>query len=1422
MGQKSKVTLWLLALVFGLLTVTWAMDNGFIPVTAKELPKEQHVKALPAPDMKASVMVRTRQAYGKLPLHFEANQGQTDAEVKFLSRGRGYALFLTANEAVMVLRSETVLRMNLVGADSEPQVIGLDQLSGKVNYFIGNDPKKWRTNVPTYGKVRYQNVYPGIDLVYYGNQRQLEYDFIVAPGADPKAIRLAFEGANKIETDSQGDLVLSTSSGDVLLKKPHIYQLVNGVKQPIAGDYVFNPKSPVVGFQLAAYDTTKPLVIDPVLFYSSYLGGSGADSGHGIAVAADGSAYVTGTTISSNFPGAGMNPAGKIPATLVPGASTDVFVAKLVVDPNTFALSLGYSTYLGGSGEDSGNAIAVDSSGNAYVTGTTYSTDFPFTAGAYDKTCGTDGNCNGDKPDAFVAKLNSEGSALLYSTYLGGSNEDFGFGIAVDNQSNAYVTGSTFCPGGNSCGGGGIDNDFPVTSGAFSTVDPHMDSFMTKLSTDNSKSNGACTILNPKETYNDCADLLYSTYLIASGNGQGDDEGFAIAVDASGNAYVAGWTLASDLPTKNAFQGIQAGNRDAFVMKLKPDNSNSKVPCTPSNATVQYNDCADLLYSTYLGGGPGQESSGGNAIDLAIAVDSSGFIYVTGGTNAANFPGLGPGNIAPKLGSGAKGALGDVFVAKLDPSPANCTPVQNTNITCVESLIYSIYIGGTDVDTGFGIAVDNQGNAYVTGKTDSTDFPGAGSETAPKLGQGQFGEGGDVFVAKVNPSGTQILYSTLLGGTGGDTASGIALDASCNAYVTGQTFSPDFPLMNPLLQNFANKINVGENGDAFVAKIAQLGFRAYIGNFSAGSVSVIDTHTNTVGANPITVGTSPEGVAVHPDGTRVYVANLGNSSVSVINTATNTVMETVPLGVNLNPIGVAVHPLGKWVYVANSGVAPNKFTHTISVIDTATNALLDLDLNVPGIQQVELAIVGQANVPFGIAVSPDGTKVYVTNLVGNFVTVINVNTTTTPPTHSFVTTVPVGTSPQGVAVSPDGSKVYVANGGSGSVSVIKTTDDTKINFNTNSTDIELGATTSPFGVAAHPDGHTVYVTDGAGSSLFVLEFTMPLPALPTKTTVGVGNNPRGVAVTPDGALVYVANVSDDSVSVINTANDKRIVFTSPDANANGDLKVGTGPVALGQFIGFPVLDKDGDGIQDLVDRSLDGTQDQSNNSNNKTFSNKHLCGTVSGEILSGTAAIQSFAGLVAKAGPGGAQIKLCDFNTVLLSGGQVQPLSCGSLTAEVVVGPFQILLGTSGIATVPTGVTVRVAEIADGQFEVQNLGGEGTIIVEFNGQVTEVGPGGSGTFSPDSDGDGVPDHKDQCSGTPSGKVVDANGCSGEQLIAKACPCAGPTSGGSWKNHGTYVSCVTREAERVAKSGLINQKDKGAIVNQAARSTCGGK
>ena len=395
----------------------------------------------------------------RMPLQFEANHGQVDAQVQFLARGTSYTLFLTPTESVMVLlqreapaakdplglpdptavpdampMKQSVVRMKLEGANPSPTIDGMELLPGIVNYFIGNNPEKWHTKIPTYAKVQYQQAYPGIDLAYYGNQGRLEYDFIVAPGADPNQIKLAFEGPSDIRVAEGEDLLLTTALGEVRMQKPVVYQLeTDGHKTLIAGRYVVDAHTmPLqaarqvnysVGFQLASYDRTKPVVIDPVLVYSTYLGGSSNDDGKGIAIDVAGQAYVTGSTGSANFPTA--NP---IQATLAGGAA---FVTKL----NAAGTTLLYSTYLGGSSSDDGSGIAVDIFGQAYVTGSTKSTDF-LTAAPLQAT-------NAGGGDAFVTKLNAAGASLLYSTYLGGSSSDDGRGIAVDGTGEVYVTGNT-------------------------------------------------------------------------------------------------------------------------------------------------------------------------------------------------------------------------------------------------------------------------------------------------------------------------------------------------------------------------------------------------------------------------------------------------------------------------------------------------------------------------------------------------------------------------------------------------------------------------------------------------------------------------------------------------------------------------------------------------------------------------------------------------------------------------------------------------------------------------------------------------------------------------------------------------------------------------------------------------------------------
>jgi hypothetical protein len=675
------------------------------------------------------------------PISFEPNRGQTDKQVDFLARGAGYGLFLSRGKAVMAFKNSAV-RMSPVGANASPRAEALDQQSSQSNYFIDNVPEKWHTNIANYAKVRYRDVYPGVDLIYYGTQRQLEYDFVVAPGGDPNTIALQFDGAAKPVLERSGDLVMHTAAGELRWHKPVAYQEVSGAQQFVACGYV--RKGRRLAFNVGAYDHTRRLIIDPVLVYSTYLGGSGfttgdydyyADFGTAIAVDGGGNAYITGQTGSSNFPAKSCFRCYHI-------GVGDVFVTKFD--------SIGrlvYSTYLGGSSTgpyDSGQGIAVDAQGNAYVTGYTTSTKFPV-KNAFQTTqkcylC----------PNAFVTKLNAAGSALIYSTYLGGSGNSPGSGggggdqaaaIAIDNNENAYVTGTT------------TSSDFP-TKNAFQTHNKaaaglETNAFVTKLDAAGSG-------------------LVYSTYL----GGSCCDVASAIAVDFHHNAYITGTTASFDFPTKNAFKGsIGAPNssvQNAFVTKF--DEAGTA-----------------LVYSTFLGGSASYPLGDHGT---AIKVDGYQNAYVTGIARSSNFP------IKNAFQTKLKG-VGNAFVTKFDAAGT--------------ALVYSTYLGGSVEDGGSAIAIDAQENAYVTGYTASSDFP-IKNAFATKFDAA----GSNAFVTKFDAAGSALVYSSYLSGhylTG--EGRGIAVDSTGNTYVTGVTWSSDFPIKNAFQSTLKSA-----KGNAFVTKIS--------------------------------------------------------------------------------------------------------------------------------------------------------------------------------------------------------------------------------------------------------------------------------------------------------------------------------------------------------------------------------------------------------------------------------------------------------------------------------------------------------------------------------------------------------------------------------------------------------------------------
>jgi hypothetical protein len=592
--------------------------------------------------------------------------------------------------------------MKLVQSNLHPVQVATEAGPTRVNYFLGNDPTLWTSDVPTYAKVRYNNVYPGVDLLYYGNQTQLEYDFVVAAGVDPRVISLDFEAADNLELDDQGDLVFwRTGEHSLQIHKPYIYQEVGGIRREIAGGFVVSNHR--VSFEIANYDSSRPLIIDPVFVYSTLLNGGDGEEGWAIAADHEGNVYVVGDTNSDQFP------LSKKPLQRTHGGSTDVFIAKLSADGS----KLLYSTYLGGSGADVGYGIALDPEDNIYITGDTNSTDFPVTKTMQQTLAG--------ESDVFVAKLSADGSKLLYSTYVGGHNGERGNAIAVDSSGSAYVTGYTH------------SKDFPTVNpvqAAF--AGGNADAFVLKL--------------DPSGTA-----LIYSTYL--GGGNDRPDIGTAIAVDSAGNAYVTGYTNSRDFPTVNPIQPF-VGPTDVFVAKLNAAGSallysthlggsaddeamgiavdatgsayitgeteSPNFPTTPgalSRSCVSVPahipigdicsggdafvsklspDGSRLIYSTYLNGS-------GFEVGRSIAVGFDGSAYVTGFTGSGDFPTLDP--LQKAFGGGEY----DAFVIRLNPNGSVLT--------------YSTYLGGRGNDGGYGVAVDSKGNAYVTGFTSSADFP---------------------------------------------------------------------------------------------------------------------------------------------------------------------------------------------------------------------------------------------------------------------------------------------------------------------------------------------------------------------------------------------------------------------------------------------------------------------------------------------------------------------------------------------------------------------------------------------------------------------------------------------------------------------------------------------------------------------------
>lgn len=691
----------------------------------------------------AAATPRARLQPVQLPLGFEANQGQTAAPVQYLARSQGAVVFLTARGATVKTIGQTA-GFEFAGARAA-QAKGEGRLGTGVNYFIGGQRADWRTGVPAYQQVRYRDLYPGVDVVYYGHDGQLEYDLRVAPRADLGAVQLKATGVGGV-IGRDGSLRL----GAMELRQPVAYQMEQGRRQAVPVRYVAAADG---GFKLAAgpYDHTRALVIDPVLVFSTLLGGTSFNQANAVAVDASGAAYVSGYTLSTDFPTAG----GLTPN--APNGDFDAFVTKVAPDGK----SLVYSTYLGGALEDRATGIAVDGSGDAFVTGFTLSANFPVVGGVQ--------AANKGSFDGFVAKLNPAGSALIYSTYLGGTQDDKPSGIAVDSFGDALVTGITTSP------------DYPTSATAPQTaLVGGQDAFVTAL--------------NPAGSA-----VLYSTYIgghaLVNGVETGVTAANAIAVDASGNAYVAGSTNATTgFPvTAGALEVTNQGGIDAFVAMVQRTGTR-------------------FQYVTYLGGSKKDEAN-------AIAVDLNGDAFVAGDTSSSDLFTKASLNNASSFQQSLSGS-NDAFVTELNNSGS--------------SLVFGTYLDGQQTSRANGIALDINGNVYVVGSTTSTQFP-----VTSNAQQATPGKASDAFFTKFDSVGVAQLYSTYLGGIANDFANGVALDPSGDVLVVGATSSSDFPVTAGSFQTTVNSPS-----DAFVAKFAS----AAQGVFSPTSIGFVAQSVNVASA----------------------------------------------------------------------------------------------------------------------------------------------------------------------------------------------------------------------------------------------------------------------------------------------------------------------------------------------------------------------------------------------------------------------------------------------------------------------------------------------------------------------------------------------------------------------------------------------
>ena len=695
----------------------------------------------------------------QISIPFIENQGQIDPSVKFYANTFAGQVYVTNNGEIIYTLSKTdnenfssqeqkmisetktlyptTKNLQLKGWVIKEKVQGPKGLSPKgvdkaktsVNYFIGNKKENWRSNIPSYQNVSLGQIYDGIELLLKANGNNVEKFFIIDPGADVSMIKMSLEDVNSIKVNGKGELEAETEHGTVNFSKPYAYQEIAGKRIEVAAAFYPLQESTSklsYGFKVAYYDKDYPLVIDPYLVYSTYLGGSGNDAAGNIAIDTAGNIYIRGNTSSNDFPTISPIQGTNAGGCNIDGLCGDIFIAKINADGS----ALIYSTYLGGSGYDQGRDISVDDSGNVYVAGYTESLDFPTASPLQANLAGMQ--------DVFVTKIDATGGNLVYSTYLGGTGMDgWVCAIAVDAAENAYITGETRSP------------DFPLASPLQGTHAGHYDAFVAKI--DSSGSN-----------------LVYSTFF----GGNGLDVAREIAIDSSGRVYITGWTNSSDFPTASPLQANIAGGVDAFVTKLDALGAN-------------------IIFSTYLGGSD-------NEWGKNIALDTSENIYVAAWGNSIDFP-----TVSPIQGTNAGGCI-EVSSPPQDCGDASISKIDSSGL----SLVYSTYLGGSGFDKINDLAIDADNNVYLTGITYSDNFP-----TAFPIQNNNAG-GRDAFVTKIDASGSSLAYSTYLGGSSEDGAGGIAVNSAGVAYIVGMTMSTDFPSVSPIYG-----ANAGGN-DAFLAKIS--------------------------------------------------------------------------------------------------------------------------------------------------------------------------------------------------------------------------------------------------------------------------------------------------------------------------------------------------------------------------------------------------------------------------------------------------------------------------------------------------------------------------------------------------------------------------------------------------------------------------